>query len=64
MIWWKKSTMHFWKLLPDPLMRPCPIEVGDIPTEHALELVLATWDIRSKIELSWLLGPSIYKIGS
>ena len=33
--------MHFWKLLPDPLMRPCPIEVGHIPIEHALELLLA-----------------------
>ncbi len=40
MIWWKKSTRHFWKLLPDPLMRPCTIEVGDIPIEHALELLL------------------------
>ncbi len=33
--------MRFWKLLPDPLMRPCPVEVGHIPIENPLELLLA-----------------------
>ncbi len=32
--------MRFWNLLPDPLMRPCSVEVGHIPIEHALELLL------------------------
>ena len=33
--------MRFWKLLPDALMRPCPIEVGHIPIENPVELLLA-----------------------
>ncbi len=41
MIWCKRSTKRFWKLLPDPLMRPCPVEVGHIPIENPLELLLA-----------------------
>jgi hypothetical protein len=33
--------MRFWKLLPDPLMWSCPIEVGHISIENPLELHLA-----------------------
>ena len=33
--------MRFWNLLPDPLMRPCPIEVGHIPFENPVDLLLA-----------------------
>src|SRR5438445_6973292 len=32
--------MRFWKLLHDPLMRSCPVEVRHIHIEHALELLL------------------------
>src|SRR5437588_12765173 len=32
--------MRFWKLLHDPLMRSCPVEVRHIHIEHALELFL------------------------
>ena len=32
--------MRFWKLLHDPLMRSCPVEVCYIHIEHALELLL------------------------
>ena len=32
--------MWFWKLLHDPLVRSCPVEVRHIPIEHALELLL------------------------
>jgi hypothetical protein len=41
MIWCKRPTTRFWKLLPDPLMRPRPVEVGHIPIENPLELHLA-----------------------
>ena len=32
--------MRFWKLLPDPLMRSCQVEVGHIPIENPVELLL------------------------
>ena len=32
--------MRFWKLLPNPLMWSCPVEVGHIPIENPLELLL------------------------
>ena len=32
--------MRFWKLLPDALMRPCPIEVRHIPIVNPVELLL------------------------
>ena len=36
----RNRSALFRGLLPDPLMRPCPIEVGNIAIEHSLELLL------------------------
>ena len=32
--------MRFWKLLPNPLMWSCQVEVGHIPIENPVELLL------------------------
>jgi hypothetical protein len=37
----KRRSARFRKLLPNPLMRSCPVEVHHILIEHALELPLA-----------------------
>ncbi len=41
MIFWRRSSFLLGKLLPDPLMWPCPVEGGHIPLENPLELLLA-----------------------